>query len=188
MSKFSVQTRGNDGKSDATKHGQHLSLTCVELGSYSTQDNVNASNNDNSNINNNTKNSTSNNEFKIGGETTQSEDGKTLEPNHIQFSMNNLTQDLTNPNRSVQILFAPSLAVNNDGINNNINSLNHTFGIQINKKYQQIHSHIKSDGDYMMKMAETTLLINKFTATCNEIICIESIATCGVPSEKDEAV
>ena len=65
--------------------------------------------------------------------------------------MNNLTQDLTNPNRSVPILFASSLTVNNDGINNSTNSLNHTFGIHsiINKKYKRIHSHTKLDGDYI---------------------------------------
>ena len=125
MPNFIVQTSGNDDKSDATKHEQHLSLPCLELGSYSTQDNVNntvsktvnTSNNDNSNINNNTTNS--NNEFKIRLERTHSEDGKTFETNHMQISINHLTQDSTNPNRSLQILFAPSSTVNNDGINNN---------------------------------------------------------------------
>ena len=43
-------------------------------------------------------------------------------------------------------------------------------------------------GDYVDEIADTTLLINKFTATCNEIICIESTATCGVPTGKDEVV
>ena len=61
----------------------------------------------------------------------------------------------------------------------------------INNKHKRIHCHTKLlveivlADDYIDRWSNT--VNNKFTAICNEIIRIESVATCGVPTEKDKA-